>query len=127
MVLPHDGAAHDKVYAVSFESALQQAGFSVVVVPNQGRAAASARIEATRRLFPRIWINETACMAGVDAIGAYHAKRDNERMIDLGPEHDWSSHAADAFGMMCVAYEEPSSKKKHDRYRYIEQRSWMSL
>jgi phage terminase large subunit len=128
MVLPHDGAAHDKVYAVSFESALQQAGFPVVVVPNQGRAAASARIEATRRLFPRIWINETACMPGVDAIGAYHAKRDNERMIDLGPEHDWSSHAADAFGMMCVAYEEPSGKKKHDRYRSApEQRSWMSL
>jgi len=127
MVLPHDGAAHDKVYAVSYEGALQQAGFSVQVVPNQGRAAAAARIEAARRLFPRIWINEPSCMPGVDALGAYHAKRDEERMIDLGPEHDWSSHAADAFGMLCVAYEEPSVKK-HDRYRTApEQRSWMSL
>jgi len=127
MVLPHDGAAHDKVYAVSFESALQQAGFSVQVIPNQGRAAASARIEATRRLFPRIWINEPLCMPGVDALGAYHARRDEERMIDLGPEHDWSSHAADAFGMICVAYEEPSVKKR-DRYHSVsDQRSWMSL
>jgi hypothetical protein len=26
----------------------------------------------------------------------------------LGPSHDRSSHAADAFGLMAIAYEEPS-------------------
>src|SRR4029078_1368736 len=30
------------------------------------------------------------------------------RDVGLGPEHDWSSHAADAFGLMAIAYEEPS-------------------
>jgi hypothetical protein len=34
--------------------------------------------------------------------------KDENRDIGLGPEHDWSSHAADAFGLMAVAYEEPS-------------------
>ena len=28
--------------------------------------------------------------------------------VGLGPQHDWSSHSADAFGLMCIAYEEPS-------------------
>src|SRR5262245_49371887 len=125
-VLPHDGAAHDKVYAVSYDSALQQAGFTTQVVPNQGRAAASTRIEAARRLFPRIWINEATCAGGIDALGAYHAKRDEHRMIDLGPDHDWASHAADAFGMMCVVYEEPQAKKI-DRWKSSDNRSWLSM
>jgi len=28
------------------------------------------------------------------------------------PAHDWSSHAADAFGLMCVACEEPVAKRR---------------
>jgi phage terminase large subunit len=126
MVLPHDGAAHDKVYAVSYQSALQQAGFEVPEpVPNQGRAAASMRIEAARRMFPRIWIDDERCAAGIDALGAYHSKRDEVRMIDLGPEHDWASHAADAFGMMCVVYEEPKARERPDRVR--NEGSWLTM
>jgi phage terminase large subunit len=107
-VLPHDGAQNDKVYSVSYESALRDAGFETEVVPNQGKGAAANRIEAARRLFPRIWFNEATTEAGREALGAYHEKRDEERGIGLGPEHDWSSHAADAFGLMCIAYEEPT-------------------
>jgi phage terminase large subunit len=110
-VLPHDGATQDRVYNVSYESALREAGFTVRVVPNQGKGAAAARIEAARRLFPSIWVNKETTGAGVEALGAYHARKDEARLIDLGPEHDWSSHAADAFGLMCVAYEEPKQAK----------------
>lgn len=116
-VLPHDGATNDKVYAVSYESALKEAGFEVEVVPNQGKGAAMFRIEAARRLFPSIWINETTTSGGVEALGSYHARKDEARNIDLGPEHDWSSHAADAFGLMCVVYEEPRIKKPRTAHR----------
>lgn len=105
--LPHDGATHDKVYSVSPESALRDAGYQVTVVPNQGRGAAKARIEAARRLFPRMRFDETKCAAGMDAIAAYHEKKDEARGIGLGPEHDWASHGADAFGLGAVIYEEP--------------------
>jgi phage terminase large subunit len=127
MVLPHDGAAHDKVYSVSYDSVLQQAGFETMVVPNQGRAAASMRIEAARRLFPRIWFNAETCQGGIDALGAYHAVRDDVRMVDLGPCHDWASHPADAFGMMCIVYEEPKVSRP-DRHRSSghSNRSWLS-
>lgn len=102
--LPHDGSTNDKVYDVSFESALRDAKFSVTVIPNQGTGAASKRIEAARRLFPSIWFNETKTKAGLDALAAYHEKRDEKRGIGLGPNHDWASHAADAFGLMAVAH-----------------------
>ncbi len=106
-ILPHDGATHDKVYDVSYESALTGAGFEVTVIPNQGKGAANQRIETARRLFPTIWFNETTTEPGRDALGWYHEKKDEARGIGLGPEHDWSSHGADAFGLMCVAYEAP--------------------
>lgn len=107
--LPHDGANHDKVYSVSYESALKQAGYSVTVVPNQGRGAAAARIEAARRLFPSMRFDDAGCAAGIDALGWYHEKRDDQRNIGLGPEHDWASHGADAFGLGCVVYKPPAT------------------
>jgi phage terminase large subunit len=109
--LPHDGATQDKVIDVSYESAFKKAGYSVTVVPNQGKGAAAARIEQTRLMFPRIWFNADTTEAGREALGFYHEKRDEVRAIGLGPEHDWSSHGADSFGLMCVVYEEPYESK----------------
>jgi hypothetical protein len=71
------------------------------------RYAATQRIEAARRLLPRCSFNEATTSAGREALGAYHEKRDENRGAGLGPEHDWSSHAADAFGLMCIAYRDP--------------------
>lgn len=114
--LPHDGATQDKVYSVSYESALREAGYKVTVVPNQGKGAAKARIEAARRIFSAVWFDEESTEAGRSALGWYHEKRDEERNIGLGPEHDWSSHGADAFGLMAVAYEAPKPKDKPIKY-----------
>ena len=107
--LPHDGDTQDKVFDVSYKSAFEQAGYSVTVVPNQGKGAAMLRVEAARRLFPSMWFNQDTTQAGIDALGWYHEKRDEQRGIGLGPDHDWASHRADAFGLMCVAYELPSA------------------
>lgn len=110
--LPHDGDTQDKVFDVSYASALRDAGYTVEVVPNQGKGAAKARIEAARRMFPAMWFNEATTEPGIAALGWYHEKKDEDRNIGLGPEHDWSSHGADSFGLMCVAYEEPMQARK---------------
>jgi phage terminase large subunit len=110
VVLPHDGSTHDKVYDVSYESAFRGAGYDVLVIPNQGKGAAMMRVEAGRRLFPNIWFNEATTGGLVEALGWYHEKRDPERSIGLGPEHDWSSNGSDAFGLGCVVYEAPVKK-----------------
>lgn len=114
-ILPHDGAHQDKVFDASYEGALRSAGFDVRVVPNQGKGAAKMRIEAARRLFPSIWFNADTTEPGRDALGWYHEKKsDDERNVGLGPEHDWSSHGADAFGLMCIAYEQPEDQTDED-------------
>ena len=123
--LPHDGDTNDRVHDVSFASALRQAGMEVEVIPNQGRGAARMRIEAARRIFPAIWFNEATTEAGRDALGAYHERRDDDRNIGLGPEHDWASHGADAFGLMCVAYGEGPSVKRPAPKPHFGALGWM--
>lgn len=123
--LPHDGSTQDRVYNVSYESAFRASGYAVTVIPNQGIGAASARIEAARRLFPAIWFNEETTEAGREALGWYHEKRDQNRSIGLGPDHDWSSHGADAFGLMCVAYEEPRKKPERESFGNGRSGGWM--
>lgn len=108
-VLPHDGTNTNNITGKRYEDHLRDAGFADVrVIPNQGSGAAAQRIEAARRWFPRVWFNEKPTEPGREALGYYHEKRDEERNIGLGPEHDWSSHAADAFGLMAIDYAEPS-------------------
>lgn len=116
-ILPHDGINGDKVFAISPESFLRQAGFGARTVKNQGTGAASARVETARRLFPQIWFDGEKCAGGLDALGWYHEKRDEDRGIGLGPDHDWSSHAADAFGLMCIDYNAPVVQEQRERYQ----------
>jgi len=123
--LPHDGGTNDKVYDVSFESSFRAAGYVVTVVPNQGKGAAKARIEAGRRLFASMWFNEEACQGGLEALGAYHENKHEKTGVGLGPKHDWSSHGADAFGLGCVAYEEPTIKRTTTRPVHGGAGSWM--
>lgn len=109
--LPHDGETHDKVFSVSYESAFQAAGYPVEVVPNQGKGAAISRIQALRRVFPSMWFNDADIVlgdddtgntvaAGLEALGWYHEKWDEERDVGLGPEHDWASHGCLVAGTM---------------------------
>lgn len=110
--LPHDGETNDRVIDVSFESGFKAAGYDVTVIPNQGKGAARMRIEAGLRRLPSVWFDKDSTEAGREALGSYHERKDETRSIGLGPEHDWASHGADAFGLMCVAYEEPREKRK---------------
>ncbi len=70
------------------------------------------RIEAVRKLSPRC---EATTEAGLDALGYYHEKKDEQRDVGLGPSHDWSSHAADAFGLMAISYEDPVRAARFNR------------
>ena len=101
-VLPHDGRKHDTVFSVTPEGYLRQAGFTVDLIPNQGRGAALQRIEAVRNILPFCRFNAETTEGGREALGWYHEKRDEIRGIGLGPDHDWSSHCADAFGAVAL-------------------------
>jgi phage terminase large subunit len=79
-----------------------------------GLDPARENIEAARRHFPSFWFNEATTTAGLEALGFYHEKKDDKRDIGLGPEHDWSSHSADAFGLACVSAEKIWGERKPD-------------
>lgn len=116
--LPHDGKNVTVISSGSAQQQLRAAGFEVNITPNQGKGAALERVSAARRMFPRIWFNDTPSVAlGLKALAAYHERRDEHRKAGLGPEHDWASDPADAFGLMCIAYREPGGS-------YDEEEEW---
>lgn len=124
--LPHDGSrvGPENHNGKSYEDQAREAGFDVEVIRNQGPSAAMLRIDAGRRLFPRMWFNEATTADGLEVLGAYHERRDDKREIGLGPEHDWASHGADAFGLLAVAYEEPLIARK-PKQNYVGAGGWM--
>ena len=105
--LPHDGANTNAVTGLRYADHLRDAEFQVTVKRNMGAGAVAMRIEAVRRIFNRCRFDAKKCEAGIEALGFYHEKKDEQRSVGLGPSHDWSSHAADAFGLMALAYEDP--------------------
>ena len=114
-ILPHDGVNENNITGKRYEQHLRDAEFQTEVVKNQGRGAAAMRIEAVRRIMPKCWFNAETTEAGRDALGYYHERKDETRDVGLGPDHDWSSHCADAFGLMAVHYEEPSKVRRFGR------------
>ena len=125
--LPHDGDTNDKVFDINYQSAFQKAGYKAEIVPNQGAGAAMSRVEVARRVFPNVWFDADKTKAGRDALAWYHEKIDENRKVGLGPDHDWSSHSADAFGMMCMVYEmEGKQTKGNVKLKIPPSSSWMS-
>jgi hypothetical protein len=123
--LPHDGVESDKITGKRYEDHWRDAGFKVEPpVKNQGKGAALRRVEALRRIGDQIWWNAATTEAGRNALVHYHEKRDETRNIGLGPEHDWSSHAADSIGMMAICYQPPANEANFNRALNYSNAGW---
>lgn len=118
VILPHDGTNTNNITGKKYRDHWEDAGFDVRVIPNQGPGAAMQRIEAGRRIMGQVWWNADTTEPGREALGFYHEKRDEARNVGLGPDHDWSSHAADAFGLMAIDYEPPTNDDELMRALY---------
>ncbi len=113
---PHDGVNANNVTGKTYAQHWEDAGFTCEPpVPNQGKGAASMRVEAARRLGPKMWWNETTTSAGREALVHYHEKWDEKRDVGMGPNHDWSCHYADGFGLMAICYVEPTGYANFNR------------
>ena len=112
ILLPHDGVNVNSVTGKRYEDHWRDAGFAVEVIPNQGRGAASQRIESTRRVFGNFYFDKHKTEAGRETLKFYRANYDEERGIDLGPVHDFASHCADAIGIVGVKYDDLSKPRK---------------
>jgi hypothetical protein len=91
---PHDIAVRE---LGTGKSRLEMAaGLGIKFIPLPASSVADG-ISAARLLISRMYFDAKKCAVGLDALRQYREKRDDKRGINLGPLHDWSSHAADAF------------------------------
>lgn len=64
-------------------------------------------INATRETLPKCWFDEERTDYGLDALRQYRSEYDEKAAVfDDKPLHDWTSHAADAFRYMAMAWKE---------------------
>jgi len=94
--IPHDAA---QVNGGLWQEALKTGGLAnVVPVPRQ--YSVWDGINLALDAFPRVWFNESGCRAGLESLDAYHSKEERDGVtIRAVPNHDWSSHGADAFSL----------------------------
>lgn len=80
-------------------------------------------INAARVAFPKIWIDAIKCKPGIEALRQYRADFDDKlKVFKNTPRHDWTSHAADAFRYMAMAWKQMKPAKpeqpKKDRLTF---------
>ena len=120
--LPHDARA--KTLASGGKSVVEQllAGLGgaerVAIVPNLD---VQDGIQAARRAIGRTWFDETRCYEGLEALRQYQREYDEDKKaFRERPRHDWTSHAADAYRMLAVAWQvQAPAETKDTRHRVV--------
>ncbi len=105
---PHDIRVRELSSGRSRWEIAKELGITFDVVPQMQIADG---INAARMTLPRMWFDAKKTALGVDALRQYREKVDEKRGIALGPLHDWTSHAADAFRYFCVGFQEQRDQK----------------
>jgi phage terminase large subunit len=96
---PHDVRAHELVIGKSRVQVLNELGIEPMIVPQHNPLDG---VNAVRRIFDRMWFDETNCRRGIEALTLYRREKDQKtRMLKDKALHDWASHGADA--MRCFS------------------------
>lgn len=113
--LPHDARAKNLQTGKSIAEQFIEHGIVPRIVPNHN---VKDGISATRRLFPRLWIDnapvidevtgedtgEGLCEDFIEAAKGYHREWDEDRQcFDDQPYHDWTSDYMDALRYLAIA------------------------
>ncbi len=108
--LPHDAKA--KTLASGGKSIIEQLaeflGVSkLAIVPD---LSVQDGIQAVRHMLPRVWFDKR-CEDGIEALRQYQREYDEDKKaFRQTPRHDWTSHPADAFRMLAIAWrQEPTN------------------
>lgn len=101
-IFPHDVAVREWASGAKRVDTAERLLFGKVVVAP--RLPFADGKDAVRLVFPRLLIDEQACERGIDAVRSYHQRYDEQAQKFLDePDHDWSSHAADALRYCAVS------------------------
>ncbi len=109
--LPHDARAETLATSKSvIEQLAAVVGWlSCAIVPDIGLQDG---IQAVRLMLPRVWF-DIGCSDGINALSQYQRIYDEDlKAFREKPRHDWTSHPADAFRMLAVAWREADKDAK---------------
>lgn len=104
--LPHDARA--KTLASGGKSVVEQLAAvlgglkHLAIVPN---IEVQDGIQAARMALGRSWFDDEKCAEGLEALRQYQREWDEDKKaFRERPRHDWTSHPADAYRMLAVAW-----------------------
>jgi hypothetical protein len=103
--VPHDARVREFGSGRTRIEAMLKLGRKPRVVPSHSLMDG---INAARQTIPLTYFDATRCAKGLEALREYKAEWDDDlRTFKKTPKHDWSSHAADAFRYLAMAWREP--------------------
>jgi hypothetical protein len=114
--VPHDAKARELGTGRTRVETLMQLNCDVALVPGH---TVMDGINSARVSFPRFYFDAINCKQGIEALRQYRAEFDEKvKAFKNTPRHDWTSHAADAFRYMTMAWKhlqpaKPIEKPKH--------------
>jgi len=104
--LPHDARA--KTLSSGGKSVIEQIATKIPIetlkiVPN---LSLQDGIQASRMALQRAWF-DTKCQEGIECLRQYQREYDEDKKVFRDkPRHDWTSHGADAWRYLSIAYRE---------------------
>ncbi len=102
--VPHDAKVRELGTGRSRIETMAQHGLRPRLVPGH---KIMDGINAARLTFPRLWFDKSGCADGLEALRQYRADFDEKtRAFKDTPKHDWTSHTADAFRYLAMAWRE---------------------
>jgi phage terminase large subunit len=121
--VPHDAA--NKLLQAGGRSAVEQMAAYLGGISKMRVVAATSQqngIEAARLTLQSTWFNIDKCTKGIDALMNYQFLYDEDRKTYKNtPNHDWSSHAADAFEVIGQVWKTPDVTKPPPPPKFLEQ------
>lgn len=107
--VPHDARVRELGTGKTRVETLQGLGRKPRLVPAH---TLMDGINAARQTIPRCWFDATRTEYGLDALRQYRSEYDEKALVfDDKPKHDWTSHAADAFRYLAMAWRELTAEK----------------
>jgi len=104
LFLPHDARQREWLTGKTRQEMIEKKGFQVQVIP---ASSIVEGINTAKEMFNKIYINKTKCEELISCLSNYHRKEDTKNLVYSNePVHDWSSHGADTFRLLCVSYRE---------------------
>jgi hypothetical protein len=100
--VPHDARVREWGTGKTRVETMTEHGRKPALVPDH---KVEDGINAVRVVLPRCWFDRSRCAVGLEALRQYRADfNEKKRAFSDRPRHDWSSHAADAFRYLCMAW-----------------------